>query len=636
MRYASLILALVALSPAHAQRFSAAIRQQDLDFVAGQIPKLHVSFFFQLDPNDFHQAASQLLAQMPGLTDAEFYVGLAKLIAMAGDPHTHLYFGDNAAAAAGFQQFPIVFHWLDDGVFVSGAAAQYSQALGTQLIRIGDSPVEDVMEKLAAVIPHANTQWVRSYSEQDLRVQQILQGLDILPAGPESSLTFRDRAGQEFTLQVGTEAAPIATLPDARQGPLPLYLQRATENYWYTYSAPLRLLYVKYNQCADAPGYPFTMFADQVLAAFDANPVDTFVLDFRGNGGGSGALATPLFDGLNQRMATILANPNFRFYDAIDKGTFSAAANDAMIMKAQSIVLAAMFPSLETDKLVTVIGEPTGGAPGGFGNVLPFTLPGSKLGGQYSTSFGPPPPYIQPGPSFSPDVAVSVRSSDYFARHDPVMAAIVARWPGPPPPPSGDVIAVNGATLRVEQGLAPGSLATAFGAFSVVPDQVLVSGADARIVSAAAAQVNFVVPAAAQMGSAAVSIRAGGMETARGQVTITAAGPGIFVLNAADGSQPGEVENQDHTINSSSTPAGAGSIIEIFATGHAPLDASGGAPVAVMIGDTPAQVLYSAPVAQYPGLWQINAQLPASMHGQVPLYLVAGNVASNGVTLWVQ
>jgi len=49
--------------------------------------------------------------------------------------------------------------------------------------------------------------------------------------------------------------------------------------------------------------------------------------------------------------------------------------------------------------------------------------------------------------------------------------------------------------------------------------------------------------------------------------------------------------------------------VQIFATGHGPLDASGQAPVQVLMGDIPASVLFTAPIAQFPGLWQINAQV---------------------------
>jgi uncharacterized protein (TIGR03437 family) len=52
------------------------------------------------------------------------------------------------------------------------------------------------------------------------------------------------------------------------------------------------------------------------------------------------------------------------------------------------------------------------------------------------------------------------------------------------------------------------------------------------------------------------------------------------------------VLNQDSSVNASSNPAAAGSILQIFATGYGPLDDSRQAPVQVFLGEQPANVLY--------------------------------------------
>jgi uncharacterized protein (TIGR03437 family) len=314
--------------------------------------------------------------------------------------------------------------------------------------------------------------------------------------------------------------------------------------------------------------------------------------------------------------------------------------DDAMQFKSSSLAaelqMLGLPSGLDLASRIFVIGEPTGGKPSGYGEVVAFTLPASGLLGQYSTQFVPAPAGIPDTPSFAPDIPVSLRSTDYFARYDPVLAAIIGREGAAVPAPSGTATTVNAASLRADQGTAPGSIALASGAFSAVPDQVLVGGQTAKLLGAAPSQVYFLVPASVPIGPAAISLRAGGAEVASGQVTLTAAGPGIFVMNRADGSQPGAVLNQDNSINSASTPAAKGSTIQIFATGYGVLDASGAAPVQVMIGDTQAPVLYSAPVPQDPGLWRIQAQLPGNAVGQVPVYILAGNLASNAVTIWIR
>jgi uncharacterized protein (TIGR03437 family) len=216
-----------------------------------------------------------------------------------------------------------------------------------------------------------------------------------------------------------------------------------------------------------------------------------------------------------------------------------------------------------------------------------------------------------------------------------VMAAIVARFEGAQPAPSGGAIAVNGASFHVEQGLAPGSLASVFGSFSSGPDGVQVNGQSGRVISAGPSQVNFVVPAAVSPGRATISVRSGNSEIASGQASITVAGPGIFVAQGTDPSQPGAILNQDSSLNTAANRATKNSILQIFATGYGHLDSSGKAAVQVFAGGVPTEIQFSGPIPQFVGLWQINARLPDGVSGQVPLFVVAGNLASNGVTVWV-
>jgi hypothetical protein len=220
------------------------------------------------------------------------------------------------------------------------------------------------------------------------------------------------------------------------------------------------LLYFKYNVCENDPANPFATFASRLLSRVDSSTVDTLVFDFRGNTGGDDSVINPLFKGIVQRLPKLRANPSFALYIAIDKGTFSSAMEDAEAFKQ---------PRLGVP--VRVIGEPTGGKPEHFGAVASFTLPGSHIPGQYSRRLISAPSYIPAAdPSFGPDIAISIRSTDYFARFDPVIAAILARSQSARPAPTEYVITVNAASYRSDQGIAPGSLATAFGAFSNIPD----------------------------------------------------------------------------------------------------------------------------------------------------------------------
>ena len=88
-------------------------------------------------------------------------------------------------------------------------------------------------------------------------------------------------------------------------------------------------------------------------------------------------------------------------------------------------------------------------------------------------------------------------------------------------------------------------------------------------------------------------------------------------------------------MNSASNPASRGTIVSLYATGQG----TGSANVTVTIAGYTAPLLYAGPAPGFPGLMQINAQIPAGFlpPGIQPVVLSVGGVSSqNGVTLAIQ
>src|SRR5690349_20193201 len=106
-------------------------------------------------------------------------------------------------------------------------------------------------------------------------------------------------------------------------------------------------------------------------------------------------------------------------------------------------------------------------------------------------------------------------------------------------------------------------------------------------------------------------------------LTISRSGPGIFVTQPDDLSQPGAILNQDGTRNGKANPAESGSIVQIFGTGY------GGQPVQVYFAEQPAEVIFSGPLRQFAGLWQVNARIPAGLTGQVSCLFFSDALPSN-------
>jgi len=174
-------------------------------------------------------------------------------------------------------------------------------------------------------------------------------------------------------------------------------------------------------------------------------------------------------------------------------------------------------------------------------------------------------------------------------------------------------------------------------------------------------QVNLQIPPgiAPVSGVAAQLTKADGTTYAGVSNHISATGPGIFTVSQ-DGRGQGAVQNSDFSQNGSSQvlpgsrPAARGEMIIIYATGAGDTTPSlaageaapaGGNPLVltkvqptVTIGGVQARVLFSGLAPGFVGLWQINAEVPASVTpgAVVPLVITAGGVQSSTVTIAVQ
>ena len=605
--------------------------QQDLDFTATELPRRHGNAFHSISRADFDAAASALRDSIPQLSDTRFYTRLSALVALIGDAHTTLGLEGANAAAVGFRKFPIVFQWLDDGVFVTSAAGEYKRAVAAQLVRVGAYPVSEAVTRLATVISHENDYWLHYYAARYLSSQQILQALDLLPGGDSSSLTFRDASGEEFTLDVITQTQfdYVNALYGSYTQP---YLTRRNENYWTALYPERRLLYLRYNRCANDPARPFDAVAASMWNEFDKGTVDSIVVDLRDNGGGDSTVLNPFLFGLLPRLQAIAARPQFRVFGIIDQGTFSSAMLNASFFKYPSPkAVDDSLPDVDLSKILRLVGEPTGGALASWGEVLTLSLPQSRLGLQYATKYFDQPPFLTDSETVTPDIRTPLRSTDFFAGHDPAMASIFARS-APPAPPSGDLLVWNSASLRPEQGITPDSMAAALGAFGDNP-VVTVNGTAAAVVVSSPSLVVFVVPPDTVPGRAVARIQSGD-QAWNGSFTVTPDGPGLLIAsNPPDVAQPSLAVNEDGLPNSQTNPARRGTIVTLFATGYGQ---SGGKPLAIS-GTQQLEAVMSTPAGS-PGLWTLSVRIPtaSTFSGRVPVFAAAGGFVSTGVTLWVE
>jgi uncharacterized protein (TIGR03437 family) len=233
----------------------------------------------------------------------------------------------------------------------------------------------------------------------------------------------------------------------------------------------------------------------------------------------------------------------------------------------------------------------------------------------------------------------------------------------------------NGASLQPTNMVSPGEIISIFGnnlgptapvsfaltASGTVPTNtggvsVMFNNVAAPILYASATQVNAIVPyEMASFTSANATVQFSGSTSANFQVQIAATQPAIFSLSQG-GSGQGAILNQDNSVNGSTNPAPAGTVIQIYGTGEGQIVPAGTTgcvtstkppfpvpvpkPISLMIGGVPVPAANIEYAGEAPGLVcgviQINAVVPATLSsGAQPIVLTIGNNTNSAQNITV-
>src|SRR5947209_4917328 len=124
-----------AMSPAEARDW-----QEDLRFMAKQMPEMHKNLYHSISAQDFSKRIAALDADIPTLTRAEVVVEMAKIVAAVGDGHTNIY--PTRDPKIGFHTLPVMFTFFGSDLYVRAVPQQQRSLLGAKVLRIGNMSVE--------------------------------------------------------------------------------------------------------------------------------------------------------------------------------------------------------------------------------------------------------------------------------------------------------------------------------------------------------------------------------------------------------------------------------------------------------------------------------------------------------------
>jgi len=182
-------------------------------------------------------------------------------------------------------------------------------------------------------------------------------------------------------------------------------------------------------------------------------------------------------------------------------------------------------------------------------------------------------------------------------------------------------------------GLSPGGIATIYGT-KLSGARVLLDGRSAPALFVNDTQVNFIVPLDQSIGAATMTVVSNGASVELpSPAEVTLVSPGIF-FDSSTGY--GAILNSGTNLTTQDRPALSGDYVDIYSTGLGPIGAAALLPQ-VTIAGAPARVTYSGQAAGFPGLYQVNVQIPSGIPaGDQALQLVINGTPSNTVKIGVR
>ncbi len=395
-------------------------RVTDLEALRDGLASRHADPFFRVSRGEFFASVEALKARAGELDESAWLVELHKLVATIGDAHTRL------AIVAGKPpcqtSIPIRFVGLADGFFVEAAPTGHLGLLGARLVAVEGVPVEDIARRMHGFMPSETDTAAREVAAVYLKYDRVLHALGVIHTPGRVTYTVVGGAGgqgdatRDDTLNAIVDQSPWGgeVAPNPSKVKLPVGRVTRKEPYWHQFLGEPRVLYCRYDHCADAPEKSVSAWTREVMAEVVATSPRAVVIDLRHNPGGNSGLLLSLVAKLREWKNEAgeekgNTTPARGVYALIGPATFSSGVTNALNLKEFAGAV--------------LVGEEPGQAIGSFGEVRRFTLPKSGLEVSYGSTIRDDPKNPVP---ILPDIAAPMTSVEFFAGRDPAMEAVIS------------------------------------------------------------------------------------------------------------------------------------------------------------------------------------------------------------------
>jgi len=384
---------------------------EDVNYLADKMREIHPSLYTLVSENKFTNTIKEIESKISDLSESQTIMELFRLIAVPNDAHCFPFIFFPCFDLHGY---PLQIYGFEDGWFVVDAANRYEHLIGTEIIKIDTTSMNEIFQLFQPYIATENNTGKLERFTYLVLMPEWLESQDIIEEMDEAPLTFEKSDGELITQMISSTPflnsfywSSIRKIENES----PAYLSNPRDlKYWFKIIEPGNTLYIQFNQVENQSGHEtISQFADRITQFIKMNKIDKTVIDIRNNDGGNDLLLEDLTAAIRDSEQI---NQQGKLFVLIGRRTFSSA------------VIFANQLQLQTKAIF--MGEPTGQGPIFFGNPNLVRLPNSGLVFSVSTTSTERTqatwPFIVKN-EISPDISVLFSSKDFVNGTDPVLAA---------------------------------------------------------------------------------------------------------------------------------------------------------------------------------------------------------------------
>ena len=395
---------------------------EDIDYLVGRIEVQHPNIYANVSKEEFIKAEQDLKKLVPFLSDQKIVFGIQELLARIKDMHTSIapWQTEDSTVLSYFSMYPAFFYQFSDGIFIKATSENHKDVLGYKVVKFGNTTADDTRDKIMTLINGDNYNGRLAMCDLYLSLVGAFDYCGIGLDNEKLTLTLEDDKSEQFEYTIeplsfgevvqlivaarnGKKEKGFYKLNDLSENPVPLYLSKPGDAYWYKYIPEHKTMFVYLKEMQPKSDGDFDRFYKEVLDEFDKTGAEKLVLDIRNNGGGD-HFEMPLLKGVIARPK--LDKPDNLFV-IIGRITGSASQHFAT--------------QFDIYTNATFLGENTGGRPNHYGAQRPFTLPNSKLPVRTSQIYHQDATEWDMADCTKPDFYVELSSGNYRNNEDPVL-----------------------------------------------------------------------------------------------------------------------------------------------------------------------------------------------------------------------